>query len=132
MSKHHVLVVDDHTDTREFVCELLRTEGYAVSEAENGKVALELLVAQAERVPCLIILDLEMPVLTGWEFLVVIRDHHRLSHIPVLVTSGSKVRLDELPRSSVVGFLRKPYALDELLAKVVAFGRPRSFGVAAR
>lgn len=122
-SKHHVLVVDDHTDTREFVCELLRAEGYAVAEAENGKVALAFLVAEVEREPCLIILDLEMPVMTGWELLVVIRDHHRLSQIPVLVTSGSKIRLDELPRSSVVGFLRKPYALDELLAKVAFFGR---------
>jgi CheY-like chemotaxis protein len=122
-SKHHVLVVDDHTDTREFVCELLRSEGYSVADAENGEIALELLVADFEREPCLIILDLEMPVMTGWEFLVVIRDHHRLSHIPVLITSGSKVRLDELPRSSVVGFLRKPYALDEFLAKVASFGR---------
>lgn len=122
-SKHHVLVVDDHTDTREFVCELLRAEGYVVAEAENGKVALELLVARVEDEPCLIILDLEMPVMTGWELLVVIRDHHRLSQIPVLVTSGSKIRLDELPRSSVVGFLRKPYGLDELLARVAFFGR---------
>lgn len=122
-SKHRVLVVDDHTDTREFVCELLRAEDYAVAEAENGKVALEFLVAQVEHEPSLIILDLEMPVMTGWELLVVIRDHHRLSHIPVLVTSGSKIRLDELPRSSVVGFLRKPYGLDELLAKLAAFGR---------
>jgi CheY-like chemotaxis protein len=122
-SKHHVLVVDDHTDTREFVCELLRTEGYVVTEADNGKVALELLVAHVDRVPSLIILDLEMPIMTGWEFLVLIRDHHPLSHIPVLVTSGSKIRLDELPRSSVVGFLRKPYGLDELLAKVASFGR---------
>lgn len=77
-SNRHVLVVDDHADTRDLVCALLRIEGYRVSEAENGKVALELLIADAETVPSLIILDLEMPVMTGWEFLVLIRNYHRL------------------------------------------------------
>jgi CheY-like chemotaxis protein len=123
MSKSCVLVVDDHTDTREFVCELLRTEGYAVFEAENGKAALELLVADVEREPCLIILDLEMPVMTGWEFLVLIRNYHRLCRIPVLVTSGSLVHQGELP-AGILGFLRKPYELDELLTAIVAVTRP--------
>jgi CheY-like chemotaxis protein len=118
----YVLVVDDHADTREFVSELLRTEGYLVSEAENGRVALELLIADAEHVPCLIILDLEMPVMTGWEFLGLIRNYHRLSRIPVLVTSGSGVHQDALP-TGIAGFLRKPYSLEELLASVVAFTR---------
>jgi c-di-GMP phosphodiesterase len=125
-AKLRVLVVEDHTDTREHVCELLRIAGYEVLEAANGSVALELLVAHVERQPCLIILDLEMPVMTGWEFLSLIRNYHRLSRIPVLVTSGSDACLDELSRSGVVGFLRKPYALDELLTHVVALGRPRS------
>lgn len=125
-STGHVLVVDDHADTREFVAEFLRTEGYVVSEAENGSVALELLVADAEQVPCLIILDLEMPVMTGWEFLARIRTDLRLSLIPVLVTSGSRVCLAEL--AGAAGLLRKPYALDELLTHVVALGRPRSLG----
>jgi CheY-like chemotaxis protein len=116
----HVLVVDDHADTREFVTEFLRTEGYAVSEAENGRVALELLVADAEHVPSLIILDLEMPVMTGWEFLSLIRRQDRLSRIPVLVTSGSHAYSDEL--SGIAGFLRKPYGLNELLMTVGALG----------
>lgn len=119
----HVLVVDDHADTREFVSELLRNEGYLVSEAENGRVALDLLVADAEHVTCLIILDLEMPVMTGWEFLSLIQSYDHLSRIPVLVTSGSHAGSDEL--SGVAGFLRKPYALDELLLTVSALGRVR-------
>lgn len=125
-SKHHVLVVDDHIDTRAFVCKLLRSEGYSVADAENGKVALELLVAHAEHPPCVVILDLEMPVMTGWEFLARIRTDLRLSLIPVLVTSGSRVCLAEL--AGAAGLLRKPYALDELLTHVVALGRPRSLG----
>jgi CheY-like chemotaxis protein len=128
MPKRQVLVVDDHTDTRGFVCELLRIEGYAVLEAENGKVALELLLTCADRSPCLIILDLEMPVMTGWEFLARVQKDHRLARIPVLVTSGSHACADQLFHSGVVGFLRKPYGLDELLRHVVALVRPRLLG----
>lgn len=119
----HVLVVDDHADTREFVTEFLRTEGYAVSEAENGRVALELLAADAEHVPALIILDLEMPVMTGWEFLSRIQGYRHLSRIPVLVTSGSHAFMEGLSSYEVAGFLRKPYGLDELVLRVATLTR---------
>jgi CheY-like chemotaxis protein len=119
----HVLVVDDQCDTRELVSELIRAEGYLVLEAENGKVALELLVADAEHEPSLIILDLEMPVMTGWEFLSIVRNDSRLSCIPVLVTSGSCAYLHERALSTSVGFLRKPYAVEALLAKISLYSR---------
>lgn len=121
-STRHILLVDDHSDTREFVSELLRTEGYVVVEAENGNVALELLLADATHEPLLIILDLEMPVMTGWEFLARVSDDRRLSRIPVLVTSGSTIHPEELRTSNIAGFLRKPYAVDHLLLKIAAIG----------
>jgi len=119
----HVLVVDDQPDTRDLVSELVRAEGYLVLEAENGKVALELLTAEAARDPSLIILDLEMPVMTGWEFLAVVKQDVRLARIPILVTSGSWISHDELALLGNVGFLRKPYALEALLARISLYVR---------
>lgn len=123
MNQHrHILVVDDDTDTRAFLSELLRTEGYVVSEAENGKVALELLVAR-KMLPGLIILDLEMPVMTAWEFLARVRNYHRLSGIPVLVTSGSYACVEEVSSREVAGFLSQPYGLDDLALRVATLAR---------
>ena len=60
-----VLVVEDHSDTREMIAELLAAEGFAVVTAENGRAGLERLI---DARPCLVLLDLMMPVMTGWEF----------------------------------------------------------------
>lgn len=118
-----ILVVDDHDDTREMVSALLVEHGLSVLQASNGKEALDLLVAAGAEEPFLILLDLEMPVMTGWEFLRLVRNEYRLACIPVLVTSGSHAYSDEL--SGVAGFLRKPYALDELLMTIGALGCAR-------
>ena len=60
-----VLVVEDHDDTREMVAALLKAEGFTVITAENGQRGLERLMRER---PCLVLLDLMMPVMTGWEF----------------------------------------------------------------
>ncbi len=120
-----ILLVDEHADTRGFVREMLCAEGYAVVEATNGKEAIELLVADREHEPCLIVLDMEMPVMTGLEFLVMIRNYPPLSRIPVLVTSWRGPDLDASHQSgAIAGFIKKPYDLDELRAKVKTCARP--------
>jgi chemosensory pili system protein ChpA (sensor histidine kinase/response regulator) len=63
-----ILVVDDQSASRDMFGELLEDEGYSVACAANGKDALEYL-HQAEELPCLILLDLAMPLMTGYEFL---------------------------------------------------------------
>jgi CheY-like chemotaxis protein len=60
-----VLVIEDHDDTREMVAMLLSAEGFTVVTAENGQRGLERLMRTR---PCLVLLDLMMPVMTGWEF----------------------------------------------------------------
>jgi CheY-like chemotaxis protein len=60
-----VLVVEDHDDTRAMVATLLQAEGFTVVTAENGERGLEGLMRAR---PCLVLLDLMMPVMTGWEF----------------------------------------------------------------
>lgn len=78
-AKKPVLVVDDHEDTREMVATMLTDSGFDVVQAANGKEAIDLLVSAGQVEPCLIVLDLEMPVMTGWEFLAIMKSYHRLS-----------------------------------------------------
>jgi len=111
-------VVDDHKDTREVVCSVLRDEGFVVVQASNGKEALDLLVTQGQQQPCLIILDLEMPVMSGWEFLAIIRSYTRLSSIPVLVISGSQKVSEAVRHGAVLAYLPKPVDFNALLDKV--------------
>jgi CheY-like chemotaxis protein len=105
-----VLVVDDDPDIRETLREVIEAEGYAVLTAENGQVALERL--RAMPLPSLVILDLMMPTMSGWEVLGVLRTDGRLGRLPVAVISASGTRV--APKGAT-HFLRKPIDLDRLL-----------------
>ena len=113
-----ILVVDDDDDIRAVVRETLWEAGYSVVEAVNGKTALEFLVAHHGAEPALILLDLAMPVMTGWEFLEVVKDDLRFAQIPILISSASRPQPDAKTHGAIVGFLPKPFERDELLAKV--------------
>ena len=106
-----VLVVDDNDDIREMEAQALETDGYRVSTAPNGRVALEL--AHARR-PNLILLDLMMPVMTGWEFLGALREVPALASVPVVVVTA----LDDAYPEGAVAFVRKPFFIETLLATV--------------
>jgi len=84
--KLEILVVDDEADSREALAELLLKEGYAVVCAENGRLALDCLTGMT---PALIILDLMMPVMSGWEFLAQQKRDPRVRSVPVVVVTGS-------------------------------------------
>lgn len=110
--KQPVLLVEDDPEIQESLRLLLEDEGYDVVIASNGKEALEFL-REDEREPCLILLDLMMPVLNGWELLQIIRHDDKLMTLPVTVVSGS------LPAPETANrFMKKPVDLDELLAHV--------------
>jgi len=79
-----VLVVEDDEGVRGAFAALLASEGYRVMEAADGLEALELLRA-AETLPCLILLDLMMPRMSGWDFCAVQKRDERLLSIPVVV-----------------------------------------------
>jgi CheY-like chemotaxis protein len=81
-----VLIVDDHPDTLETIAELVSDVGHGHHEASNGEEALSWLKRQAD-LPCLILLDLRMPVMDGWDFLRALRTVPRLAEIPVVVIS---------------------------------------------
>jgi CheY-like chemotaxis protein len=82
-----VLIVDDDDDMRETLRVCLEEEGFAVRTARNGREALDLLAAGA--LPGLILLDLMMPEMNGWEVLERLRDDAVRAEIPVAVMSGS-------------------------------------------
>lgn len=82
-----VLVVDDNSEVRQAFAALLEEEGYSVAEATDGLAALRLLRA-GEVQPCLILLDLMMPRMNGWDFRAEQTRDERLAAIPVLVVSA--------------------------------------------
>jgi two-component system response regulator CpxR len=109
-----ILVVDDDRDIRETLGEILLHEGYHVEMAENGARALELI--RRGPAPALVLLDLMMPVMSGWEFLEMAETDHFLAEIPVLVVSAMPAPLAPAEaRGGVKACLHKPLKLDQLL-----------------
>ena len=117
-SSELVLVVDDDTDQRHAVRDVLEDGGYAVLEAVDGRQALDVLVDPRRATPCLMLLDLSMPRMTGWELLAILKNYVRLVRIPVVVMTGGDVHLEPLRHGSVDGILRKPFGGDQLLTAV--------------
>jgi two-component system response regulator CpxR len=105
----NVLVVDDDDSIREVLAEVLRDEGYDVSCAGNGEQALTELREHGP--PDLMLLDLMMPVMSGWELLELLQSSDDLSRIPVVVVSAMNA-------PGVCEHLAKPIDLDRLLATV--------------
>lgn len=119
----HILVVDDDADLRETVQMLLELEGFAVTAAANGRAALERLRA-GER-PGLILLDLMMPEMNGWEFLQHARQDPNLGSIPIVIMTAHGAA--DLPPVPAEDLLRKPFDAAKLLATVARHlpgGRP--------
>ncbi len=113
-----ILLVEDEDDLRETIREVIAEEGYTVAEAGNGAEALTYL--EQRPAPCLVLLDLMMPVVNGFELLERMRAHPRLKDIPVLVISAlARQRLEEtVAKGTAVGFLTKPLQLKALLGAV--------------
>lgn len=112
-----VLVVDDHADLRHAVATLLEGSGYAVVEACHG---MEGIARLRECSPVLVILDLEMPVMNGWEFRAAQQRlaDAELAAIPVLLLTGVDGADDHFTALKAAGLLQKPFDPDLLLSAV--------------
>ncbi len=116
-----VLVVEDDEATLEAVAELLDGEGVSVCKARNGREALELL--QGGRFPGLIIVDLMMPVMDGWELCRRIADDEELASIPIAIVTAAAA-IDPMPvRRNDAGFFTKPVNYRHLLEVVRRYSR---------
>jgi len=114
-----LLLVEDDDDVRDAMAASLRDEGYEVAEAENGRLALEWLQRNGD--PCLVLLDLWMPVMSGMELREKMVEDPRLAALPLVIVSAAgdgKARAQEM---GAIGFLRKPLDLQDLLATVERF-----------
>jgi len=112
-----ILVVDDNDDVRSALGELLRDEGFDVVEATDGKKALDYLLA-ATTIPSLILLDVNMPVMSGWEVVRALRGHLRFVKLPIILVTGERRTTTDPASQAIVGRLSKPIHPDDLLALV--------------
>lgn len=120
-----VLVVEDNIDMLQILVEFLREQGFGAVGAVNGDVALAVLRARLR--PSLILLDLRMPAMDGWEFCRKLQAEPELSDLPVAVISAAATPQDLPPRANDAGHLVKPVDFQALLAMVRAHcAAPRS------
>jgi CheY-like chemotaxis protein len=115
-ARRTLLLVEDDIDVRETMVDVLTSARHHVVSAVNGADALKK-IAGIER-PCLIILDLMMPDMDGFEFLERLKDHPHAPEFPVLVVSAHDALARAARYPGVLGTLRKPFDVEELLAWV--------------
>jgi CheY-like chemotaxis protein len=115
-----VLVVDDDPAIRDFLTEILKDEGYAVVAAADGQEALDRL-QEPSLTPCLIVLDLMMPKMNGWQFRAAQQHDPALTSIPVVVLSARPDIATEAAMVGVNAYLPKPIDLNILVDIVARF-----------
>lgn len=118
-----VLVVEDDKDIRETMGLVLEGEGYEVVMAPNGKEALQLL--QTGLRPCIILLDLMMPVMSGWEMREQMLRDPAMADIPTIVITGDTRASQRTAQLQATACIAKPFEISDLLA-VVAEAAPRA------
>jgi CheY-like chemotaxis protein len=115
-SNRRVLLVEDHADLRRSLTDLLQEIGYQVTPAAHGQEALELL--ESGPLPHLIVLDLVMPVMDGWEFRRRQRQDPALAAVPVVVISGGERPPHVSGFIDAASYLLKPIDYDVLLTTI--------------
>ncbi len=110
-----ILIAEDDDDTRAEVREALEQQGYAVVEARNGREALDIVFGDDPPDVRLVITDIYMPEVSGFELLKILSAYYRPSRIPFVVVSVSPRRSLE---RGIVGWLEKPFDIDALVALV--------------
>jgi CheY-like chemotaxis protein len=114
-------VVDDDAEIRESIRAALESE-YNVLEAASGEEAITLLVTDPALDPCLVVLDLNMGRMSGFEFLAIKKCYLRLHQIPVMVITGRAAYVPTMAREGT-SYLLKPFSADQLLDKVGRLAR---------
>lgn len=116
--KHTVLLVEDESDLREMIQEALELSGYAVVAVGDGQAALDA-IPSIERI-CLVVLDLLMPGMNGWDFCEHARKRPELASVPIVIHSSATNVVPE----GVAAVVRKPVKLAQLLSIVGEYCEP--------
>jgi len=109
-----VMIIDDHPEIRDLIAQTLSDEGYQVETYSDAETALRRIEAGQ---PGLVLLDLMMPRMSGWQMINALRDRFGAAHVPVVLLSASR----ELPQTAErfgVDYLPKPFNLNDLLLLV--------------
>src|SRR5262249_41279306 len=120
---HKILVVEDDQDLGDAVSQSLEDAGYGVSVAANGAIAMSTL-KEPDDLPCVILLDLMIPVMDGENFMLEMRRDPRLPALPVIVLTADGCAPAKATALGARDGLRKPIELDELLATVSKYCDP--------
>ncbi len=122
MSKR-ILIVEDDYQLRDLLRIVLREEGFEVETVPDGQVAMDRLEngKDSHTLPAMIILDLNMPVVNGWEVARWLDADPALRHIPVIVTSATQEQGEAAKALHADAYLLKPFSTDEILAVVELF-----------
>src|SRR5262249_36376832 len=115
-TKHAILVVEDDEDIRGAMAAFLDAEGYRVVEAANGQEALREL--RAVNGFCLVLLDLYMPVMNGWEFRAEQLRDPAIAAVPVVVVSADRGAGEKAKQLGAIDYMVKPIDFDRLLRAV--------------
>lgn len=117
MSSQKILLVDDEEDILDFLELILEEQGYSVVKANSGREALA--AAQMHR-PELILLDIMMPEMDGWEVLKLLKADEEVSDIPVAMLTARTEMKDKIQglQEGAVDYICKPFATKELLEKL--------------
>jgi CheY-like chemotaxis protein len=120
MSNRNVLIIEDDVDIREALVGILRDEGYEAEGAGNGLEGLDHLRTVGAK-PALILLDLMMPVMNGWQFRTEQQQDAALATIPVVVISADSNVKQKAASIDAAAYLKKPIELDALLDVVAKY-----------
>jgi CheY-like chemotaxis protein len=117
MTRRSILVVDDNAEIREMTRTILEGGGYSVTTAASGRDAL---AAARESFFDLVLLDIEMPIMDGWETLRLFKADEILGMIPVVMFSVKKELSDKVlgMQEGAEGYITKPFGMDDLLVRV--------------
>ncbi len=112
-----ILIVEDNPVNQKLIAFLLTRSGYSFEIADNGAVALQKLEATTYR---LVLLDMMMPVMNGYDALTAIRSNPRLKHLPVIALTANAMKGEE-EHCRAVGcddYIPKPYSKDQILGAI--------------
>lgn len=113
-----ILIIEDDEAIRTSLSDVLTSEGYKINEASNGKAAFEVLEGSSN--PSLLLLDLMMPAMNGYEFSASIKKMPKYSSHPIIIMSASRDG-EQYAKQEGYPFLKKPLDVEDLLNLVAKF-----------
>jgi CheY-like chemotaxis protein len=117
MSKPIILIVEDNFDNMALLKLLLEREDYHILSARNGEEGLNIVQS---KIPDLIVLDLDMPIVNGWEVLVTLKSNPKYQEIPILVVTAHLLSGEhtKVMKAGANGYIAKPFKVSTFISEI--------------